>query len=53
MASAATDTHKSAAVSSSGGIGATLGRAMRRPEAGSFLGLIAVFAFFVIRNNFV
>ncbi len=48
MASAATDTHKSAAVSSSGGIGATLGRAMRRPEAGSFLGLIAVFAFFVI-----
>jgi simple sugar transport system permease protein len=47
MASAATDTRKSAAAST-GGIGAALGRAMRRPEAGSFLGLIAVFAFFLI-----
>lgn len=48
MSSAATDTRKSAGISSSGGIGAALGRAIRRPEAGSFLGLLAVFAFFLL-----
>mgnify|MGYP001495200152 CR=1 FL=1 len=47
MASAATDTRNSAAVSTAG-MGPALGRAMRRSEAGSFLGLVAVFAFFLI-----
>ncbi len=42
-----------AVTTSSGGIGASLGGLVRRPEAGAFLGLLAVYIFFAIMGGAV